>query len=901
MPGLEKRKRHWGKIFPDGVEQRCQQRGGGRSVLRVPAFLLVAVLAVTPIAFGGVSAPFEERATAGDGAVGGSVAVVEYAGLKAKVGVPELSDEAERLWLPPDAPETDVAYMRKAASYMLGNAEDVDLDDPVAVFRHVISQLDDKVDVIPTENYLYWRFHTGDKYVWGNLRLGPGSRDENKIHIGYYEFREDLTGPEEANARYSLLSEKDGIAITHISDFVYDVAYEGKTVRFALNEVNQDEPASFEMPPNEVFVFRTEDESGIQFHLLFDKQTKNFLFVANEDEKELEAVEMVGENLALDMATGFLFYVDHRYNDRLVLVGVYRRNVAQNNYYDGPADQLSDNYIPDVPEYRDYLNQAYPFTRNVIDEYGFYIHDPGNRIAVAPYYTYNTVEEVVEMLEVCQEYGGTGEVMACMMPGGFHAANDEAENAAFTPQGGIPGLPALEGLNGVMGNAAEDIQLRDAARVMVTVMDETWEGPDPLGADGWTATGLWHLVTDPPTQCPPGPVYVSPVTSAYYGMDATCDYNDGTPNFGMLTSPVITNLPSYSVLEFWHRRQTEGNCGIHDISEVQISTNGLDWDILWEVCEERNLWVHSGQIYLSDYAGKDVQIRFFFDTITHKDNGHQGWMIDDISIYYEDDGDGDGVVPIRPRHMAGLTWHMVGVSRIPGGPPPGGGPGGGPPGGVPVGGPGGGGPGAGAGGRGPIHAAGITWHLNGLTFIPAGTIHNTGSTWHYGGVTFIPAGSKHNTGHTWHYTGATFIPRGTKHNSGVTWHVPGATFIPAGSKHAAGITWHLEGITFIPRGSKHNSGVTWHVAGETFIPAGSKHAAGITWHLPGISFIPRGTKHNSGVTWHVAGQTLIPPGSKHAAGITWHLPGISFYPSRYETQFGSNLARIRRNFYPAGE
>src|SRR5205814_1631493 len=113
---------------------------------------------------------------------------------------------------------------------------------------------------------------------------------------------------------------------------------------------------------DEVFVFRTEDESTVQFHLLFNTRTSNFSFVANEDEKPLDQIEMINDTLALDRGTGFLFYVDAEHSNRKILIGVYRRNCAQNNYFDGPADQLADNYIPNVPEYKTYLNAAYPFT-----------------------------------------------------------------------------------------------------------------------------------------------------------------------------------------------------------------------------------------------------------------------------------------------------------------------------------------------------------------------------------------------------------------------------------------------------------------------------------------------------------------------------------------------------------
>src|SRR5262245_51601921 len=80
--------------------------------------------------------------------------------------------QTSRPWLPADAPPGEAA-MRKAASYPLPPAPGIDLDDQRAVLEHVMRELAAEVSVLPTENYLYWRFNTEDKQIWGNVRLGP--------------------------------------------------------------------------------------------------------------------------------------------------------------------------------------------------------------------------------------------------------------------------------------------------------------------------------------------------------------------------------------------------------------------------------------------------------------------------------------------------------------------------------------------------------------------------------------------------------------------------------------------------------------------------------------------------------------------------------------------------------
>ncbi|MEP0843951.1 MAG: hypothetical protein HRF43_14705, partial [Phycisphaerae bacterium] len=560
-----------------------------------------------------------------------------------------------RPWLPPDVgPAAAAAVERKAASLMLDRNDQVDLDDPRAVFAYVFRSIPAQVTARPSENYLYWRFHARDKFVWGNMRLEPTDRYDGKVHFGYYEFREELTGPEEANVRYREFGPADGVRVDKVDDFNHAITADGRTVAFAFHRLPLHQPLAFPLPDDEVFVFRTLDESGVGFHLLFNTRTRNFLFVADEDEGPLDQIVAVGDRLALDAGTGFLFYVDAARNERKILIGVYRRNTQQNNYYDGPADQLADNYMREVPEYKHYLHAAYPFTRGVIDDHGFYVYDAGNRVAVAPYYTYTSLEEVRGMMAVCGRHENVGDVLSCLIPGGWHEeserttarAGDSVEPLAGLP--GVMGIPALIGAGTLAGGAA----------LNGPVFHEDWEGPDPLGAGGWTASGLWHLTKDPPTHCPPEGNYKSAVTSAYYGQDPTCNYDNGGRNFGFLTSPVIPNLPDNAFLSFWQRHQTENDLRTHqyDTTRVEISVDGGPFTLLYETFDETNKWVKVGPLTLNAYAGKNIQIRFAFDTVDNRGNGFLGWMVDDIDITTGVAGGGlGGIRP--PRHMFQVTWH----------------------------------------------------------------------------------------------------------------------------------------------------------------------------------------------------------------------------------------------------
>ena len=598
-----------------------------------------------------------------------------------------------------------------------------------------------------------------------------------------------------------------------------------------------------------------QDESNLRFHLMFNESTRQFMYVADEDAGPLDQVRFITPRLALDLGTGFIFYVDAERNDRKVLIGVFHRNAAQNNYFDGPADQLADNYIKDI-DLRSYLHRAYPFTRGTVDEYGFYLEDDGNRVAISPYYAYRSLGEVQGMMETC----GAGRVpvsqfLSCFSPDGRASSMEiAAEQGGGFPSDGVPGLlgtaalPALE-------SPGSDGQAPLGPGVGGFFVED-WES----GLGSWTATGLWHLITDPPNSCPPPAVYTSPITSAYFGIDASCDYATGVSEMGMLTSPVIPVVAPQSYLSYQFRRQTQGACMTYDRSRLELSVNGGPWTLVLEECDDSNTWKGSGPIDLSAYAGASIQFRFVFDTIDPLSNGFLGWMIDDVRI---DTGDTIAAGGPSPWHMAGSTWHQVGVTFPP---------------------------------NPPVHLPPLTWHLVAATFPPPPPRrpHFVGITWNR------PPPPPHVAGTTWHVAGNTWPPPRPIHAAGITWHLPGLTFIPPGSKHNSGFTWHYNGETFIPPGTKHNSGFTWHVTGESFIPPDTKHNSGVTWHYNGESFIPPGTIHNSGVTWHYNGQSFIPPGTKHNSGSTWHVNGESFIPAGHQAQLGFDVARERGELHPAG-
>src|SRR5262249_18647492 len=89
--------------------------------------------------------------------------------------------------------------------------------------------------------------------------------------------------------------------------------------------------------------------------------------------------------------TGFAFYRDHRL-DRKILIGVFEGNVLVNNYFDGPFDQLPDNFI-EGETFRNILLEVEPSLKGRIDRWGG-SPDGSGRYAIDPYLAYRLTSDL---------------------------------------------------------------------------------------------------------------------------------------------------------------------------------------------------------------------------------------------------------------------------------------------------------------------------------------------------------------------------------------------------------------------------------------------------------------------------------------------------------------------------
>ena len=266
----------------------------------------------------------------------------------------------------------------------------LDIENVDEIFSYVFSNLPDEVVVYPTENYYYYKLYVDGKQLWGNIRLAAGRRERGVLSFAYFEFKESPYVTEPRLVRNKFFTDADGLRIEELDKFTFKVRFDGKEVIFNLNQISQEPPALFELGENEEYVEKTYDESGYNFILLFNTERNYFNWVLNEEVPLPDELMPVGEDLLVGRRSGFAFWVDRAHDARKVLVAIRGQNATINDYYDGPFDQLADNYV-DETNVASYVVRASPSLDGRIDKWGYFLDSiRPSRVSISPYYVYFT-------------------------------------------------------------------------------------------------------------------------------------------------------------------------------------------------------------------------------------------------------------------------------------------------------------------------------------------------------------------------------------------------------------------------------------------------------------------------------------------------------------------------------
>jgi hypothetical protein len=281
--------------------------------------------------------------------------------------------------------ESEIAAMTQSSALEIFN--------PVAVFAFVMKQLPQRVQVYPTENYYYFHFvHSGVPYM-GNIRLTAANRDRGQVAFAYSEQLTDWN--DNPRDYHAALDAADGVTVEKIEPLVYRItlsaALGGKTVTFALNDLSQVKPPTGFLTADERYLGPSFDESGMRFFFVFNKRLKVFHFLLDETAKVPDQLvpAPATDRILIGKRTGFAFY---QFGDRKVLIGVNARQSRLNTYYDGPFDQLPENFIQG-DSLLDAIVAANPSVRGKIDRLGNFT-DGNSRFLIHPYLPYREISDL---------------------------------------------------------------------------------------------------------------------------------------------------------------------------------------------------------------------------------------------------------------------------------------------------------------------------------------------------------------------------------------------------------------------------------------------------------------------------------------------------------------------------
>lgn len=271
-------------------------------------------------------------------------------------------------------------------------ASSLPIDDLKSVFTFVLGALPERVKVYPTENYYYFRFANAGRQYAGNIRLDASDRDQGKVHFAYYE---DLAEwKEEGPVKHIVLDATHGVLVEKLGKLAYRISFSGKSVVFELNDLSTVAPPKEILGSNEIYVGPIFDDSAVRFFLVFNSSLKIFHYILDETIPVADAlaVSQISDRILIGNRTGFAYYRDHRL-DRKILIGVFEGNARVNNYYDGPFDQMPDNFLEGDALSR-LIVQVDPSLAGKIDRFGG-SGDGASRFMIAPYLHYRNEEDLL--------------------------------------------------------------------------------------------------------------------------------------------------------------------------------------------------------------------------------------------------------------------------------------------------------------------------------------------------------------------------------------------------------------------------------------------------------------------------------------------------------------------------
>ena len=296
------------------------------------------------------------------------------------------------------------AYQAGLATLWNYDQEVPSYSDPRSMFSYILSQVPNYAVVYPTEGFYYWNVtHPEVGHLSGNIRLAD--LEKASLTFAYFPVGKSKSA---LKSQGLTLTEQDGLRAERIAESTYVLRYQGLEKTFRMPRRTQ--AATGTLLPEERFIGKIFDESGISFDLVYNSKTKSFYEFLDEKNSLREEFVRHTEILVSGKRSKFL-YVEDKKTQRKILVAINFFDSRENNYFDGPGDQ-----VPYWIDLKEVLHSAYPATLlgDGIDAHGVYLkRDEWVRIAVSPYTLYKNVTAVKPRVEQCMNVIDNSERLTC--------------------------------------------------------------------------------------------------------------------------------------------------------------------------------------------------------------------------------------------------------------------------------------------------------------------------------------------------------------------------------------------------------------------------------------------------------------------------------------------------------
>ena len=213
---------------------------------------------------------------------------------------------------------------------------------------------------------------------------------------------------------------------------------------------------------------------------------------------------------------------------------------------------------------------------------------------------------------------------------------DECESAADCNANGVADIcePQADCNNNAVqdicdvipGGGSDDCNTNgvpDECELSGVVFHEDFE--EPLSSE-WAATGLWHLTG----QCPRSSD-CDPLFWAYYGEDATCNFDTGGTTSGSLSRlPVTIPTGQTTTLMYCSSYAGESGTAPSGWDSAWVTANGVIIDDVGAAGNHTDWEIRS--VDVTAYAGQSATFAWNFDSGDGVSNSDLGWQIDDIEL-----------------------------------------------------------------------------------------------------------------------------------------------------------------------------------------------------------------------------------------------------------------------------